>query len=721
MLRKWYLLLCLSLLGAVQSPVYAQKSSSTFAFVHITDIHQTANGSTDPFTALANATTTMPIRPSFVIATGDITEAGKAEEYERVKKTLPNFTSQNIGFYAVPGNHDTRWTPNGKQVFEKFFGKTYQSFDYEGTHFILLDSTVRLSHWGHFDSDELEWLGRDLKRVHADTPIFLFMHHWMGRDTADTRPIDNEYDFWPLFRGKNLLGIFTGHGHQDLTWKTHGITTVMAKGLYQGSYHRVTVSPVMVTIERISKENSKGEVVARIPVKGNSARSQLRVGWNDPNLPYLVRRRPTALLEPRAFQDTTEGEIAEYRVDGGEWAPLKRDSRDIWSETFLTKSLTVGIHTAGVRLTTSNHEPLEDELIFEVEREINEPNRRWAVDLKDAIQSDPLVSEEFVYVTCLDRYVYALLKSNGKTKWSYKTDGEIVGSPVLQGGTLYVASSDGNLYALEADNGRFLWKYDTGQPIVATPSVSGGVVSVGGTNKIVGVHTDSGQLAWTVPTSGFFQSRAVTDGTNFYLGGWDNTLYAISAKSGEVVWRVTLGFSASGQSSFYYAPAISSPALESGRVYICSNDGYLHALSTQNGGEVWKVRAPKGGGAFGYSSPSVVAGTIYLASLGEEGVVYALDSKDGSVKWQSKTNQNIYDSSVKVAPDGNSLVIIGVRGRVSVLDTHSGKRLWGYELGPGNVLSTPDYDGKVVYTTTMARDVQALNAPGVGDPILRKK
>ena len=54
---------------------------------------------------------------------------------------------------------------------------------------------------------------------------------------------------------------------------------------------------------------------------------------------------------------------------------------------------------------------------------------------------------------------------------------------------------------------------------------------------------------------------------------------------------------------------------------------------------------------------------------------------------------------------------MGLRGKCSILDTANGKKLWGYELGPGNIFSTPSYDGKTLYTVTMANDVQAINAP----------
>jgi hypothetical protein len=57
------------------------------------------------------------------------------------------------------------------------------------------------------------------------------------------------------------------------------------------------------------------------------------------------------------------------------------------------------------------------------------------------------------------------------------------------------------------------------------------------------------------------------------------------------------------------------------------------------------------------------------------------------------------------------MAIMGIRGKVSVLSTRDGRQLWGYELGPGNIFSTPEYDGTAVYTVTMANDVQAIAGP----------
>ena len=702
----------LCVLQALACPVLAQKpplkQPETFTFLDVTDTHQTASGSTEPLHRLAEDAAAMNPRPAFIIDTGDITEAGRPEEYAAFKQAIVPLQSAEIGFYPVPGNHDVRWSPDGKEGFVKAFGKLYQSFDHGGAHFVLLDSTVVLEHWGHFDKAEMDWLKADLKRVRPETPVFLFMHHPIGRATPGTRFIDNEYELTAAMRGHNVIAIFTGHGHSDLVWKVNGITTLMARGLYQGSYYRVTVTPLIVSIDRVVKEKpGEAEHIASIPINGKAITSQLRAGWDDPDVPFLERRRAAATLEPRAVNDNPDGEQGEVRLDDGPWSPMTKDRRDIWRNQFSTRGLPTGIHTANVRITTSNAAVLTQELIFEVERDEKEATRKWAIDLDGPIQSDPLRVGDTLYVSSLDGKLYALNVLTGKKRWTFPTKGQFVGSPVFAEGTLYIGSTDHNLYAIDAANGKPRWHYDTQSPLFATPAVSKSIVCIGGKEQIVGIDRASGQMRWTQPagSGSFFQSRAVTDGDNFYLGGWDNTLYALNVLTGIPRWTARIG------KNFYVAPAIASPTLGSGRLYICSNDDTLHAVNLQTGKDDWAIHSPDKGDVFGYASPVFADGVVYLGGLGSNGDIYAFDASTGALKWRHATGQTMYDGAPKLAPDGRSLAIMALRGHVSVLDTANGHPLWTYELGPGNIFSTPEYDGNIVYTVTMANDVQAINAP----------
>jgi outer membrane protein assembly factor BamB len=709
---------CALLLSLTCSAQHAQAPVvQDFSFLVVTDTHQTANGSTEPLSQLVTAATQSSTPPAFIIDTGDVTEAGRPEEYARFKEAISGLAPAHIAFYAVPGNHDVRWSPNGKLGFEEQFGKRYQSFDYGGIHFVLLDTTVLLEHWGHLDQAELDWLSKDMKKVKPETPVMLFMHHWIGRDVPSVRPIDDEFALWPPLRDHNVVAIFTGHGHSDLFWRTNGVATFMARGLYQGSYHRVNVTPLLAHIKRIVKEKPDPVDVTDIALSRKDHPSELQVAWDDPDVPFLARRRPMARLEPRSIDDNPDKETGEYRVDDGPWKPMTKDARDIWRDTFPTAGLSIGVHSADIRITTSNGRVLTNEAIFEVERDEKEATRKWAMTVEAPIQSSPVLVHDMLYVTSIDGRVSAIEAAKGHRKWFCATHGPITGSVTVEGQNLYVGSSDHDLYCIDRGDGHVNWHTDVGAPIWATPAVAQGIVCVGAAGKIVGIDISNGKIKWSQPAGSFFQSRAATDGTSFYLGGWDNALYALNATDGTVRWKAPMGKTQSGKGSlsFYFSPAISSPMVLDGRVYVCTDDGLLHAVDASNGMDVWAVHSPQGGDTFGYSSPVIANGRIYVAGLGDHGDVYALDASTGSLIWQIPTGQTIYDSSPKLSPDGSSLAIMGVRGNVSVLDTGTGKKRWSYALGPGNIFSTPEYDGSVVYTTTMANDVQAIAAPTAGE------
>jgi hypothetical protein len=238
-----------------------------------------------------------------------------------------------IGFYAIPGNREIRFGPEGKEGFQNAFGKLYQSFDYAGAHFVLLDTTVVLHNLGNLDRVQLRWLERDLEKVKPGVPILVFMHHEFGREAPSVRPIPNEFELWPLLRGKNVMAIFTGEGTEDSIIKKNGTMIVTAQHLGLNAFHRVTVTPLLVTIERVSRENGgTTKQIASLPVSPRARPSLLNAGFDDGNTPYLVRRHPIAFLNPRAVNDVPDAERAEYRIDDGPWSPMEQDKRDIWRQ-----------------------------------------------------------------------------------------------------------------------------------------------------------------------------------------------------------------------------------------------------------------------------------------------------------------------------------------------------------------------------------------------------
>lgn len=155
-----------------------------FTFVQISDSHigftKDANkdviGTFDEAIAKIKA---LPMAPSLLLHTGDITHLSKSDEFDVVDQKL-NAAKINAVF-TVPGEHDII-EENGK-VYKERYGKSTQgdgwySFTTHGVHFIGLVNVFQTGAkgLGVLGNAQLDWLEKDVKRLPASTPIVVFAH-----------------------------------------------------------------------------------------------------------------------------------------------------------------------------------------------------------------------------------------------------------------------------------------------------------------------------------------------------------------------------------------------------------------------------------------------------------------------------------------------------------------------------------------------------------------
>ena len=161
-----------------------------FSFVQISDSHigfnrdpnhdvtKTMQEAVDKINALEE-------QPAFVIHTGDITHLATAEQFDTAAQIMKGARASQV--YYVPGEHDV-FTDDGKLYFERFGGGTkgWQSFDYNGVHFIGLINVLNLkqgsgtglggSGFGQLGGEQLAWLQKDVKALSSSTPIVVYAH-----------------------------------------------------------------------------------------------------------------------------------------------------------------------------------------------------------------------------------------------------------------------------------------------------------------------------------------------------------------------------------------------------------------------------------------------------------------------------------------------------------------------------------------------------------------
>ncbi|MGH2646160.1 MAG: PQQ-binding-like beta-propeller repeat protein [Ginsengibacter sp.] len=128
---------------------------------------------------------------------------------------------------------------------------------------------------------------------------------------------------------------------------------------------------------------------------------------------------------------------------------------------------------------------------------------------------------------------------------------------------------------------------------------------------------------------------------SFYEGG----LYALNAKTGQIIWQLSDGQLGSG-----------TPSVYKGVVYNNAADGF-YAVDAKTGAEKWKYLLTRLSSSTAYFDPSpVVADDVaYVAAL--DGYVYALGTADGSLKWKTKSNNgDPFSSSITL---NNGLLYAG--------------------------------------------------------------
>jgi 3',5'-cyclic-AMP phosphodiesterase len=151
----------------------------------ITDMHvrprgRVAYGRVDTNAMLEAAVATieaLPRKPDLVIATGDLTDCGLAEEYEVLRDILEPLS---MPVYLVPGNHDRRG-----ELLAEFGSDGYLPTDGGFLHYVVdghpvrligLDTVVPGHGHGEMCAARLSWLEARLGEAHG-RPTLIFMHH----------------------------------------------------------------------------------------------------------------------------------------------------------------------------------------------------------------------------------------------------------------------------------------------------------------------------------------------------------------------------------------------------------------------------------------------------------------------------------------------------------------------------------------------------------------
>ena len=221
---------------------------------------------------------------------------------------------------------------------------------------------------------------------------------------------------------------------------------------------------------------------------------------------------------------------------------------------------------------------------------------RWTHRLNFIPAAQPYAIRSFVFIPGADlARVWALdVEKKGSEVTSYKsaitaTNNQIMNRPIFSAPSLYFVCHDGNVYSYNVDTGTLNWTYPTERDLMADPLIytyrhegpvdakPAAAPAPGGEAPKEGAMAAPAMAApaMAAPAMGApagaddkgKKAKAVATTQFLFVGGTDNTFYAIDANSGGIVWKYECG-----------APIKSAAHAKGSTVYVRTEAGALHAF-----------------------------------------------------------------------------------------------------------------------------------------------
>jgi 3',5'-cyclic-AMP phosphodiesterase len=192
-------------------------------------------------------------RPDIVIATGDLVEGGKPEEYARLKRLLAPLA---MPVHLIPGNHDARDALREVFADHAYLPRTgflQYTIEDQPVRLIALDTLVPGKGYGALCAERLDWL--EARLAESDRPTILFMHHPpfdCGIDAFDGMKLNEGGEQLSALvrRHDNVERVMCGHVHRPIQVRWAGtMASIAPSTAHQATLDLHDKAPLSMTME----------------------------------------------------------------------------------------------------------------------------------------------------------------------------------------------------------------------------------------------------------------------------------------------------------------------------------------------------------------------------------------------------------------------------------------------------------------------------------------
>ena len=195
------------------------------------------------------------LKPDAVIITGDLTNEGLKEQYEKCKTLISKINVDRI--IAISGNHDYRNT--GYLHFKKYF--PFQTINELSDDVVLITiGTARPDRdEGEVGHRQTLWLERTMKKYKERIKILAMHHHLIGiPDTGSDRlTIIDAGDVLRATLDSDVDLVLCGHKHRPWLWDFNkllianagSVSSERVRGFFENSYNIIKIENRNISID----------------------------------------------------------------------------------------------------------------------------------------------------------------------------------------------------------------------------------------------------------------------------------------------------------------------------------------------------------------------------------------------------------------------------------------------------------------------------------------
>jgi outer membrane protein assembly factor BamB len=292
-------------------------------------------------------------------------------------------------------------------------------------------------------------------------------------------------------------------------------------------------------------------------------------------------------------------------------------------------------------------------------------------------------------------------------------EGEIIKHVQKMGENLCFSTYKGFVYCLDGAKHEILWKFQAHDSISNSPFLGQERLYVfDRTNTLYGLDR-KGKVLWEKKIEESISSEVRENQEKVYFGTEEGEFFALSASSGEELWRFKAGGPVSAAAAFFGNLIVFgsdegklyfldqkgrlqetlevgskiqvAPLLDGNCLYFSSDDHYFHCFDLNKRKRRWKIKT--GGKAF----VSPVASEKRIFFLGSNSVLYCLNKKNGELLWwKAIPSRSFYDLEII----GERIVASSLSPVLVCFDLKTGEEKGKYEASQeikSNPLWFPPY------------------------------